>query len=36
MTQIDKNTIDVFLSLILVLQNVMAVMGHDDLLLPHS
>ena len=33
---IDKNTIDEFLNLILVLQNTMAVMGHDGPLLPPS
>ena len=34
--QIDKNTIDGFLNLILVLQNMTAAMGHDGILLPLS
>ena len=32
--KIDKNTIDGFVSLILVLQNVMAARGHEGPLLP--
>ena len=34
--KIDKNMIDGFLNLILILQNTMAAMGHDSPLLPHS
>ena len=34
--KIVKNTIDGFVNLILVLQNVMAARGHEGPLLPHS